>query len=82
MIDYHSLENANSRYGLGFRLSGDEQNKAEIIGHSGSQTGTSTQLFVIPDLKTVIVVVANTSGSATEISTVAKKLIDISQQKN
>ncbi|WP_179005679.1 serine hydrolase domain-containing protein [Winogradskyella forsetii] len=80
MIDYNNLKNVNSRYGLGFRLYGDEQNKNEIIGHSGSQTGTSTQLFVIPNLKTVVVVVANTSGSSSEVSKVARELIATSQQ--
>lgn len=82
MIDYRRLDNDNSRYGLGFRLYGGRLNKSEIIGHSGSQTGATTQLFVIPSLKIVIVIVANTSGSATEVATVARKLIDISQQKN
>lgn len=82
MIDYHHLNNANSRYGLGFRLYGSFLNKADIVGHSGSQTGATTQLFVIPRLKTVIAIVANTSGSAKEVATATRELIDTSQLKD
>ncbi len=81
MGQHHSLEKVNNGYGFGFYLYGGEQNEAGIIGHNGAQRGTSTQLFVIPNLKTVIAVVANTSGAIREVTTVAGKLIDISQQK-
>ncbi|WP_296314443.1 hypothetical protein [Winogradskyella sp. UBA3174] len=40
------------------------------------------QLFVIPSLNTVIAVVANTSGTIREVTTVAGKLINITQQKD
>ncbi len=82
MGQHHSLEKVNNGYGFGFYLYGGEQNEAGIIGHNGAQRGTSTQLFMIPSLKTVIAVVANTSGAIREVTTVAGKLIDISQQKD
>jgi len=81
MVQHHSLEKVNNGYGFGFYLYGGEKKEDGIIGHNGAQRGTSTQLFVIPSLKTVIVVVANTSGAIREVTTVAGKLIDISQQK-
>tara|TARA_R100001369_G_scaffold32096_2_gene56733 strand:+ start:7417 stop:7611 length:195 start_codon:yes stop_codon:yes gene_type:complete len=50
--------------------------------YNGAQSGTSMQLFVIPSLNTVIAVVANTSGTIREVTTVAGKLINITQQKD
>ena len=82
MSQHHSLEKVNNGYGFGFYLYGGEQKEDSIIGHNGAQRGTSTQLFVIPSLKTVIAVVANTSRAVREVSTVAGKLINISQQKD
>jgi len=83
MVQHHSLEKVNNGYGFGLYLYGGEKKEDDIIGHNGAQRGTATQLFVIPSLKTVIVVVANTSGndSLREVSTVTGKLISISQQK-
>jgi CubicO group peptidase (beta-lactamase class C family) len=81
MVQHHSLEKVNNGYGFGFYLYGGEKKEDGIIGHNGAQRGTSTQLFVLPSLKTVIVVVSNTSGAIREVTTVAGKLIDISQRK-
>ena len=82
MGQHHSLEKVNNGYGFGFYLYGGEGKEDSIIGHNGAQRGTSTQLFVIPSLKTTIVIVSNTSGAIREVTTVAGKLIDISQQKD
>lgn len=83
MVQHHSLEKVNNGYGFGFYLYGGEKKEDSIIGHNGAQRGTATQLFVIPNLQTVIVVLANTSGndSLRAVSTVAGKLINISQRK-
>ncbi|WP_323789383.1 serine hydrolase domain-containing protein [Psychroserpens sp.] len=81
MTQHHSLEKVNNSYGFGFFLYGKQPNEGSIFGHGGAQTGSSTQLFVVPSLKTVIAVMSNTSGSGTAVSTVAGQLIDISQQK-
>ncbi|MHA7842897.1 MAG: serine hydrolase domain-containing protein [Winogradskyella sp.] len=82
MREHHSLEKVNNGYGFGFYLYGQQPNEGVIIGHNGAQTGASSQLFIIPSLKTVIAVVSNTSGSGKEVSTVAGRLIDISQKEN
>ncbi|BAO76718.1 serine hydrolase domain-containing protein [Winogradskyella sp. PG-2] len=76
MVQQHSLEKINNGYGFGFYLYGGEEKEDGIIGHNGAQRGTSTQLFVIPSIKTVVIVVANTSGIITEVSTVAGKLFN------
>ncbi|MBR9844681.1 MAG: beta-lactamase family protein [Algicola sp.] len=81
MIQHHSLEKENNGYGFGFYLYGKQPNEGTIFGHGGAQTGSSTQLFIIPSLKTVVVVMSNTSGAGGEVSSVAGQLIDISQQK-
>ena len=82
MLQHHSLEKVNNGYGLGFYLYGKQPNESTIYGHGGAQTGSSTQLFVIPSLKTVVVVLANTSGAGEHVSAVAGKLIDISQEQD
>jgi CubicO group peptidase (beta-lactamase class C family) len=83
MVQHHSLEKVNNGYGFGFYLYGGAKKEDSIIGHNGAQRGTSAQLFVIPSLKMVVVVVSNTSGSDAlrEVSTVAGKLIGISKQE-
>ena len=81
MREHHSLEKINNGYGFGFYLYGKQPNEGAILGHSGTQTGTSTQLFIVPSLKTVIAVVSNTSGAGREVSTVAGKLIGISKEE-
>ena len=81
MIEHHSLEKVNNGYGFGFYLYGKQPNEGSIYGHSGTQTGCSTQFFVIPSLKVVTVAVANTSGAGPNISSLAGQLISIAQQK-
>lgn len=81
MIQHHSLEKVNNSYGFGFYLYGKQPNVGSIYGHNGAQTGTSTQLFIVPSLKTVTVAVSNTSGAGPEISNLAGQLIKIAQAK-
>lgn len=82
MRQHHSLEKEKNAYGFGWFLYYSKPNEGAIIGHSGEQTGSSSQLFIIPSTKTVIVVLANTSGSSSEVSTVAGNLIELSQKKD
>lgn len=82
MLQHHSLEKVNNSHGFGLFLYGKQPNENSIYGHGGAQTGSSTQYFIIPSLKTVIVVLSNTSGAGGEVSSVAGQLIDISQQKD
>lgn len=81
MIQHHSLEKTNNGYGFGFYLYGKQPNEGTIFGHNGAQTGASSQLFIIPSLKTVIIVLSNTSAAGNDVSSIAGQLIDISQQK-
>lgn len=82
MCQHHSLEKVNNSYGFGFFLYGQSPNVGSIYGHNGAQSGTSTQLFIVPSLKTVIVVASNTSGAGREVSTIAGKLIGIAKDQN
>lgn len=79
MTKHHSLEKYNNGYGFGFYLYG-KPDVNDIYGHSGAQTGASSQLLIIPSLNLVTIAMSNTSGSGNEISTLAANLIDISQK--
>lgn len=61
MREHHSLEKELNAYGFGWFLYGAKPNEGELIGHSGAQMGASSQLWIVPDKKVVVVVLANTS---------------------
>lgn len=61
MREHHSLEKEANGYGFGWFLYNPKPNEGAIIGHSGAQSGSSTQLLIIPELKVVTVVLTNTS---------------------
>lgn len=63
MRQHHSLEKEANGYGFGWFLYNPKPNEGAIIGHSGEQTGSATQLVIVPGLKTVVVVLTNTSGT-------------------
>lgn len=50
-------------FGLGWQLYGSKGNENGLIGHGGQQTGTNSQLFIVPKTKTIIAVLSNTSGT-------------------
>lgn len=79
MRQHHSLEKEANAYGFGWFLYNPKPNEGALIGHTGEQTGSSAQIFIIPSTKTVVVALANTSGSLREISMLAGQLIRISQ---
>ncbi|MEM7515095.1 MAG: serine hydrolase domain-containing protein [Bacteroidota bacterium] len=66
-------------YGLGWFLYAPAPNENLVIGHSGEQTGVSAQLMILPKSKTVVVVLANTSGAWKEVVGLSSKLIQISE---
>ena len=68
-------------YGLGWFLYAPAPNENLVIGHSGGQTGASTQLMILPKSKTVIVVLANTSGTWQEVVGLSSQLIQISESE-
>lgn len=63
MRQHHSLEKEANGYGFGWFLYNPKPNEGAIIGHSGEQTGSATQLLIVPHLKIVLVVLTNTSGT-------------------
>ena len=67
-------------YGMGWFLYGPPPHQSLVIGHSGEQTGCSSQLMIIPKSKTVVVVLANTSGMWKEVISVCSQLVGISER--
>jgi len=70
-----------NKYGLGWYLYGPAPYENLVIGHSGGQTGCSSQLMIVPKTKTVVVVLSNTSGTYPDIASLASGLITFSEQK-
>ncbi len=81
MRQHHSLEKERNAYGFGWFLYNPKPNEGAIIGHSGAQTGCSSQLFLIPEKGIVTVVLTNTSGAAKEATTFAAQLMKIALNK-
>jgi CubicO group peptidase (beta-lactamase class C family) len=76
LVDPQIKEGGNA-YALGFTLYGEKPNLGPIYGHSGSQTGASAILFIIPDKKAVITVISNTSGVNKIVGEIAVKLLSL-----
>jgi len=66
-------ENGNP-YAKGWFLYGENPDYGRIIGHSGGQSGCSSQIMILPDINAVVIVMANTSGSWGEVFTSAVQL--------
>lgn len=81
MIQKEPVEYDGNSYGLGWFLYGPPPNENVVIGHSGGQTGCTSQLMIIPKSKTVIVVLSNTSGNYPDIATFAVNLTSYSQNQ-
>ena len=77
MRQHHSLEKERNAYGFGWFLYNPKPNEGAIIGHSGGQTGCSSQLFIVPEKGIVAVVLANTSGTGKEVTLLAAQLMKI-----
>jgi CubicO group peptidase (beta-lactamase class C family) len=77
MISNPNLKAEGNGYGMGWYLYGENPNYGNVIGHNGSQTGASTFLMLLPEVKTTIIVLSNTSGAMQAISTITVKLFDI-----
>ncbi|MGB0166217.1 MAG: serine hydrolase domain-containing protein [Luteibaculum sp.] len=72
-------ETEGNPYALGWFLYGPPPYEELVIGHSGEQTGCSSQLMIIPKSKTVVVVLSNTSGVWREVVGLASEFIRISE---
>lgn len=67
-------------YGLGWFVYQDEGGEGILIGHSGAQTGVSSQLFIVPKNRTVVAILANTSGGWDDVIKSTGELLQISQE--
>jgi CubicO group peptidase (beta-lactamase class C family) len=81
MLKKQPVEYDGNKYGLGWFLYGPPPNENIVIGHSGGQTGCTSQLMMVPQTKTVAVVLSNTSGNYPDIATFAINLISHSESE-
>lgn len=81
MLEVQPVEYDGNKYGLGWFLYGPPPNENLVIGHSGGQTGCTSQLMIIPKSETVIAVLSNTSGNYRDIATFAVDLTAYSERK-
>lgn len=81
MRQHHSLEKEANAYGFGWFLYNPKPNEGAIIGHSGEQSGSASQLFIIPSTKTVVIILANTALSWNDVFVATAKLMKIAQGK-
>lgn len=62
LITNSGLKKQGNGYGMGWYLYGNNPTYGTIFGHNGAQYGCSSFLFILPQNKTVTVVLSNTSG--------------------
>jgi CubicO group peptidase (beta-lactamase class C family) len=77
MVENPNLKTSGNGYGLGWYLYGENPVYGNVYGHNGTQTGAFTFLMLLPDQKTSVVVLANTSGAMQEVSDITIKLFDL-----
>ena len=82
MTEDPKLKIQGNGYGFGWYLYGENPNYGNVYGHNGTQTGASTFLMLLPEQKTTIVVLSNTSGAIQTVTTITIKLFDISAEAN
>ena len=82
MATNSGLKKEGNGYGLGFYLYGKNPKYGDVIGHTGGQIGCSGIFFLLPEVKTSIIVLSNTSGAMQEVTNIGVKLFDISNQSN
>lgn len=76
MTENQFPEKEGNPYALGWFLYAPSPNENVVIGHSGEQTGAATQLFINRQNKTVVVVLANTSGTWKEVVMLASEVMN------
>lgn len=62
-----AVTNDGNPYGMGWYLYGINPKYGNVVGHTGEQTGTSSQLMLLPDMNAVIVIMTNTSGALSDV---------------
>lgn len=81
MFEDNGLKKEGNPIGLGLYMYGGQPNPEEVLGHSGEQTGVSSQLFIIPSQQKVIIVLCNTSGVWGETVGTAVKILRAHKKK-
>ncbi|QQR88354.1 MAG: beta-lactamase family protein [Flavobacteriales bacterium] len=71
-----ALKKDGNGYGMGWYLYGQNPKYGPVYGHNGAQTGASTFLMLLPEQKTSIIVLSNTSGAMQAVSAIAVGLFD------
>ncbi len=71
------IKKEGNAYGLGWYLYGTNPSYGPVYGHNGSQIGASTFLMLLPEQKTTVVVLSNTSGSMQQVTNITISLFDI-----
>ena len=79
MLHAQDVAYDGNKYGLGWYFYGPAPYENLVIGHSGGQTGCTSQLMIVPGSGTVVVVLSNTSGTYPDIATFASELISLSE---
>lgn len=77
MFSDSGMKQEGNAYGLGWYLYGVNPSYGPVYGHNGSQIGASTFLMLLPDQKTAIAVLSNTSGCMQQVSNITINLFDI-----
>jgi serine beta-lactamase-like protein LACTB, mitochondrial len=80
MVENPNLKTQGNGYGMGLYLYGKNPNYGNVYGHNGTQTGASTFLMLLPEQKTTIVVLSNTSGAIQTVSDITIKLFDFANE--
>jgi CubicO group peptidase (beta-lactamase class C family) len=80
MIQIPELKGEGNPYGFGWYLYGVNPTYGNVFGHNGAQTGASTFLMLLPEQKTVIVVLSNTSGAMQEVTNITIGLFDVAAE--
>lgn len=71
------IRQGGNPYAMGWFIYKDASNEnGRIIGHSGSQAGTSTQLMIMLDKKVVVAVVSNTRNQWNNVFGLTDQLLD------
>jgi serine beta-lactamase-like protein LACTB len=77
MITDPTIRTEGNGYGMGCYLYGNNDEKGFVLGHSGSQTGCSAQLMILPDAKLVSIVLSNTANAWEDTFTLSVKLFKL-----
>jgi len=81
MITDSGKKKQGNPYGMGWFLYGEHPEYGRVIGHSGSQSGTSTQLIILLDKDIVAATLSNTSGVWGEVFNVNRKIYELAADK-